>query len=159
MGHTIIYIFRYTHTSGLCSKSHFFFLLTVTAAALTKYCCMQYAFNRDRLLYHNSAPWTLTLLLISAAQSIEGKVTREACWLASCKMWPGAVEHLDMFGIQHTMYREYVIRFRKKKLLEHKAHFLGFWSRLVIFSSKWSFCSCPRDGSVIMHPQCEISVK
>ncbi len=73
----------------LLSKSHtfsFYFQYVLQLPLQNTHCCMQYAYSQDILLHHNIVPWSLTLLLIQAAQKIVGHSSQKsmlACILQS----------------------------------------------------------------------------
>ncbi len=70
----------------------------------SQYFLMQYAYSWDRLLRHDIAPWTLTLMLMHQSRGLWVKIARKACWLACCKMRLDAVGHPGIFGILHLTY-------------------------------------------------------
>ncbi len=78
-----------------CVPNRILFLFTFSTC-----CCMQYANSWDRLLCHDVAPWTLTLMLIHQSR---GLWVRKACWLAYCKMRPDA-GHPGICGTLHLTY-------------------------------------------------------
>lgn len=81
----------------LRSKSAYLLQLPLQSA----YCCMQYTYNWDILLFHNVVRWNLTVLLIlMLRRGLWGRIVRKEGWLVNCKMRPGVL------GIWHTMYMD-----------------------------------------------------